>query len=124
MMTRGAWVTAIKFAALALVVSSLLLLANFRDTAKRVHPSDVSVSPSAPSGASNLGRAKQDRRWKEAYGKLALGFEENEGQTAREVRYFSHGSGYELFLTPGEAVVALQPSLPRNLSALHGVAYF
>jgi P pilus assembly chaperone PapD len=53
-----------------------------------------------------------------------LSFEENEGQTAREVRYVSHGSGYELFLTPQEAVVALQPSLPVNLSALHGGAYF
>jgi hypothetical protein len=124
MMTRGAWVKAIKFAALALIVSTFLLLANFRDIAKRVHPSDVSVSASATSGTSNLARAKQDPRWKEAYGKLALGFEENEGQTAREVRYVSHGSGYELFLTPEEAVLALQPSLPVNLSTLHGVAYF
>src|SRR5882762_6879434 len=124
MKTRGSWVKALKFAALALVVSSLLLLANFRDIAKRVHPSDVRVSPGATSGASNLARANQDPRWMEAYGKLALSFEENEGQTAGEVRYVSHGSGYELFLTPEEAVVALQPSLPGNLSALHGVAYF
>src|SRR6267378_593521 len=124
MKTRGSWVKALKFAALALVVSSLLLLANFRDIAKRVHPSDVRVSPGATSGASNLARANQDPRWMEAYGKLALSFEENEGQTAGEVRYVSHGSGYELFLTPEEAVVALQPSLPGNLSTLHGVAYF
>lgn len=123
MKTRGSWVKALKFAALALVVSSLLLLANFRDIAKRVHPSDVRVSASATSGASNLARAKQDPRWMEAYGKLPLSFEENEGQTAREVRYVSHGSGYELFLTPEEAVVALQPPLPGNLSALHRVAY-
>jgi hypothetical protein len=122
MKTRGSWVKALKFAGLALVVSSLLLLANFRDITKRVHQSDVRVSPGATSGASNLARAKQDPRWREAYGKLPLSFEENEGQTAREVRYVSHGSGYELFLTPQEAVVALQPSLPVNLSALHPVA--
>src|SRR5216684_180353 len=124
MKTRGSWVKALKFAGLALVVSSLLLLANFRDITKRVHQSDVRVSPGATSGASNLARAKQDPRWREAYGKLPLSFEENEGQTAREVRYVSHGSGYELFLTPQEAVVALQPSLPMNLSAPHRVAYF
>jgi hypothetical protein len=124
MKTRGSWVKALKIAALPLVVSSLLLLANFRDIARRVHQSDVRVSPGATSGASNLARAKQDPRWAEAYGKLPLSFEENEGQTAREVRYVSHGSGYELFLTPEEAVVALQPSVPGNLSALDRVAYF
>src|SRR5467141_2826691 len=124
MKTRGSWVKALVLAALALVVSSLLLLANFRDSAIRVYQSDVRVSPSAMSGVSNLARAKQDPRWREAYGKLPLSFEENEGQTAREVRYVSHGSGYELFLTPEEDVVALQSSLPVNLSAPHRVPYF
>jgi hypothetical protein len=53
-----------------------------------------------------------------------LSFEENEGQTAGEVRYVSNGRGYELFLTPQETVVAMQTTLPMNLSALHRVAYF
>src|SRR5467141_3621882 len=123
MKTRGSWVKALVLAALALVVSSLLLLANFRDIARRVHQSDVRMSPSATSGASNLARAENDPRWREAYGKLPLSFEENEGQTAREVRYVSHGSGYELFLTPQEVVVALRPNVPRDLSPRHRTAY-
>jgi hypothetical protein len=53
-----------------------------------------------------------------------LRFEENEGQTAREVRFVSHGSGYELFLTAQEAVLALHPTRRLDLSATHRVAYF
>jgi hypothetical protein len=53
-----------------------------------------------------------------------LQFEENQGQTAREVRFVSHGNGYELFLTEQEAVVALHPSHPLDLSANHRAAYF
>lgn len=50
----------------------------------------------------------RDSRWLEAYGKLPLSFEQNLGQTSHEVRYVAHGGNYELFLTPQEAVVALQ----------------
>jgi len=46
----------------------------------------------------------------EAYGKLALSFGRKRGTDSRRSPYVSHGSGYELFLTPEEAVVALQPS--------------
>jgi hypothetical protein len=44
----------------------------------------------------------------QAYGKLPLSFEANQGQTDRRVRFLSHGSGYSLFLTPEEAVLTLQ----------------
>ena len=43
-----------------------------------------------------------------AYGKLPLAFEANRGQTDSRVRFLSHGRGYSLFLTPNEAVLALQ----------------
>ena len=47
------------------------------------------------------------------------------GQTAQEVRFVSHGMGYGLFLTPQEAVIALQQhSMAYNLSPLHRMAYF
>jgi hypothetical protein len=55
---------------------------------------------------------------------LPLRFEENQGQTAREVRFVSHGSGYELFLTPDEAVLALHPVRPLDLSATRRMAFF
>src|ERR1035437_5893341 len=47
---------------------------------------------------------------KAAYGRLPLSFEENRGQTDEAVRFLSRGEGYTLFLTQGEAVLALRRS--------------
>lgn len=44
----------------------------------------------------------------EHFGKLPLNFEENHGQTDAGVKFLSRGDGYSLFLTPTEAVIALQ----------------
>ena len=66
--------------------------------------------------------AKGAHRWREAYGKLPLSFEENQGQTAKEVRYLAHGTGYELFLTAHEAVLALRSRCHNDLSPLHRTA--
>src|SRR6185436_16325742 len=42
------------------------------------------------------------------YGKLPLAFEANEGQVDRAVRFIARGPGYQLFLTPSEAVLDLR----------------
>lgn len=42
------------------------------------------------------------------YGNLPLHFEANQGQVEGTVRFFSRGSGYGLFLTSTEAVLALR----------------
>ena len=47
-------------------------------------------------------------RVSETPGKLPLSFEENRGQVNQHVKYISRGSGYTLFLTPTEAVLALR----------------
>ena len=47
-------------------------------------------------------------RLNEAYGQLPLSFEANVGQTDPQVDFISRGSGYTLFLTPREAVLALR----------------
>jgi len=44
----------------------------------------------------------------ESYGKLPLSFEANQGQTDGRVKFLSRGSGYWLFLTGDEAVLALR----------------
>src|SRR5713101_4760254 len=49
-----------------------------------------------------------------AYGKLPLSFEVNRGQTDRQVKFVSRGSGYSLFLTPTETVLALHKPGSRN----------
>ena len=46
----------------------------------------------------------------EAYGKLPLSFEINEGQTDGRVKFLSRGAGYNLFLTSTEAVLSLERS--------------
>src|SRR3989475_3948215 len=46
-------------------------------------------------------------RLAESYGKLPLSFEANKGQTDRRVKFLSRGTGYTLFLTSDEAVLAL-----------------
>jgi Beta-propeller repeat len=47
-------------------------------------------------------------RAREAYGKLPMRFEANAGQTDARVKFISRGNGYNLFLTPTEAVLALR----------------
>jgi hypothetical protein len=43
----------------------------------------------------------------ESYGRLPLHFEENRGQAHEDVRFLARGPGYGLYLTAGEAVLAL-----------------
>ena len=49
-------------------------------------------------------------RLHEAYGKLPLSFEANQGQLDSQVKFLSRGRGYSLFLTPTGAVLALRKS--------------
>src|SRR5207302_6000942 len=51
-------------------------------------------------------------RLAESYGKVPLSFEANRGQTDPRVKFISRGSGYTLFLTGDEAVLALRSQKP------------
>jgi beta-propeller repeat-containing protein/ASPM-SPD-2-Hydin domain-containing protein len=44
----------------------------------------------------------------QAYGRLPLSFESNKGQTDARVKFLAHGTGYTVFLTDNEAVLALE----------------
>src|SRR5438876_11261476 len=62
-------------------------------------------------------------RLAESYGKVPLSFEANQGQTDPRVRFLSRGSGYTLFLTSDEAVLALRSQKPdAALSEAKGVS--
>jgi hypothetical protein len=122
MKTRGLGVKALKFAGVTVLISGLWLVASFRGPGKIDRETGKGVSRAAASGTSTSAHAKQDPKWAEAYGKLPLSFEENVGQTAQEVRYVSNGAGYKLFLTPQEAVLALDAPLSYDLSPLHRFA--
>jgi Beta-propeller repeat len=73
----------------------------------------------AANRAARPASAKADPKWAEAYGKLPMGFEENLGQTNSEVRFLSHGQGYQLFLTAQEAVLQVRSSKPLDFSPRH-----
>ena len=62
---------------------------------------------------------KTKLRVQEAYGKLPLHFELNQGQTDPKVQFLSRGSGYTLFLTPTEAVLALSTPREKTKAASH-----
>ncbi len=119
MKTRGSWGKVLGVAGVTLLACGLWLLASSRSSGRRGHEAGAGASPAGTSAASNLEGTKQDSKWREAYGKLPLSFEENVGQTAQEVRYVSHGAGYELFLTPQEAVLTLRTPVSHDLSPRH-----
>jgi len=50
----------------------------------------------------------------QAYGKLPLSFEANQGQTDPKVKFLSRGNGYSLFLAPTEAVLVLTKTADDN----------
>jgi hypothetical protein len=51
-----------------------------------------------------------------------MGFEENRGQAARDVKFVSHGSGYALSLAPQEIDIALLRHRAMTASPLHRAA--
>lgn len=69
---------------------------------KLVSPDSRPVTDSEPSAATKAVAQT-------AYGTLPLSFEANHGQSDAQVKFLSRGNGYRLFLTPTEAVLALQP---------------
>jgi hypothetical protein len=109
----------VKFVGVAILVSSLMLFGVMRNRGKHFAQPAMGRSSVTTAGAANSPLGKDSSKWASAYRKLPLSFEQNVGQTAQEVRYLSHGSGYELFLTPTEAVLALRPPVSHDLSPRH-----
>ena len=91
---------------LAVAGTSLLLLISFSNTvqAEEMTPPSLAPAQSAPAKVLPATTARVHTN----YGKLPLHFEPNRGQTASKVKFLSRGSGYTLFLTPAEAVLALR----------------
>lgn len=69
--------------------------------------------PSRPAASREVSKAEKDRELRAAYARVPMRFEKNQGQSDPSVRFTSRGSGYTLFLTDAEAVLALtQASRP------------
>src|SRR5215207_3740553 len=109
---------AIKLATFTLIILACLITAI---SWKRISPNSSdrarwnsgqtanSLPASKPPSTSVSGKSDEmaQARMKEAYGKLPLRFEANEGQTDDQVKFLSHGNGYSLFLTSTETVLRL-----------------
>jgi len=74
-------------------------------------------TPPLPMGADKGVGAS--REIAEAYGKLPLAFEVNQGQTDRRVKFLSRSNGYTLFLTSKEAVLSLKKSSQQSSGSQH-----
>lgn len=91
---------------LAILVTILVIAARFQTSSLTV--------PSTRRSLDESGQAKV----LETYGRLPLSFEANQGQTDSQVRFISHGSGYNLFLTATEAVLTfIKPAIPTITDA-------
>ena len=66
------------------------------------------VTPTATSASKTQPDEATKARVLEAYSKLPLRFEANQGQLDQQVQFLARGSGYSVFLTPTEAVLALR----------------
>lgn len=58
--------------------------------------------------------AASSARTADAYGRLPLVFEANQGQSDPQVKYLARGDGYTVFLTPGESVISLAPPVAAS----------
>src|SRR6266853_4100382 len=95
---------------------------SFSVDAGPVHRPSFLVGPSAPlrKPDSTVLASLMER-----YSQSPLTFEANQGQTDPTVEFFSRGVGYNLFLTPNEAVVVLRrPPVDRDQSSTKRDAEF
>src|SRR6266403_72175 len=122
MKTRSDWVKNGKVVGVAGVVCALTFFLVIRDRGASAGTDGERLAFVPASRASGLLQPRKAPQAQEVYGRLPISFEENVGQSAREVSYLSRGSGFELFLTPQEAVLALQNPVPRDLSPRHRFA--
>jgi hypothetical protein len=123
MKLKGAWGIAAKFISMAALFCCVLLWTVFVGAGKRGHTGDAGSLSAGAERAAIPVAPKDNSKWAEAYGRLPMSFEENQGQTAREVRFVAHGGRYELFLTSQEAVIALRPTTHLDFSPRHRSAY-
>ena len=53
------------------------------------------------------------------YRALPLNFESNQGQTDPRIKFLSHGSGYSIFFSDNDAVIALSKKIPGPTTTRH-----
>lgn len=102
----------------ALAVALLVLLGSvvlrIGSSLGRLAGGKLAYPASIPTATSSAVKVEQVRA---AYARLRLIFEPNQGQADPQVKFVARGTGYGLFLTVNEAVLALRPGSSRSGSA-------
>jgi len=103
---------------ISLLVNSLALPGYSSNRAAKPDAAGRVNAAQPPAAASPLMPADPEARSRvsEAYGRLPLRFEANHGQADPEVKFISRGSGYSLYLTSTEAVLALSKPAAHHSS--------
>ena len=95
------------FTALTRKAEAVFGAPGFSKATKALNPATVPIAAGKPVLKAPGTELANHARLREGYGRLPLSFEANQGQTDRAVKFLSRGSGYDLFLTPAEAVLRL-----------------
>src|SRR3989442_1712589 len=92
----------------------LAVVLTFLGHGPQAAPGPKNLSKLAPTASTIKASSEVAKpRLAETYGKLPLSFEANHGQTDRQVKFLSRGTGYRLFLTANETVLSLRkPTAP------------
>jgi hypothetical protein len=77
-------------------------------TSHAVYPNNINNRASAANFSPPSDDKQAKSRASTAYANLPLRFEANAGQTDPQVKFLSRGRGYNLFLTPAEAILAMR----------------
>src|SRR5207245_1443377 len=93
--------------ALCVCLSSLVIFAFCLST-----PSAIEAGPAAAAANGPIAAPGSSLALTADYGNLPLSFERNDGQTDAQVKFFSRGSGYSMFLTSQGAVLVLTKRTP------------
>src|SRR5438876_3920499 len=92
----------------ALLISASAALTVLASSPSMRTATRAAANPSKPSNSNQRPNQAGQQRLAENYGKVPLSFEANQGQTDPRVKFLSRGSGYTLYLTRDEAVLALR----------------
>ncbi len=118
-MISRAGIFALPVSVITIFIGSALLLTRdqLRQPFSSVHSKLHEPSSSTPGPRDNHNSSRPDSAARtsieQAYGKLPMRFETNQGQTDSRVKFLASGSSYSLFLTDDEAVLRLQSAVLR-----------
>ena len=107
------WLSSLILVSLIMPLVTASIPANFASVVKST-PQTANATGTSQLTSTSSSASAVSAQASEKYGQLPLSFEENQGQVDEQVKFFSRGSGYSLFLTPAEMVFSLRKPRPAS----------